>query len=59
MSTTNTSRTLPDTEPRVATGKLLWHFTMSLDGFVAGPNHSMHYGLGKRLHTTSGRSQPC
>ncbi|NIK58440.1 hypothetical protein [Kribbella shirazensis] len=32
---------LPDTEPQTAAGKVLWHFTMSLDGFVAGPNHSM------------------
>ncbi|WP_232327217.1 dihydrofolate reductase family protein [Herbidospora yilanensis] len=23
--------------------KVLWHFTMSLDGFVAGPNHSMDW----------------
>jgi dihydrofolate reductase len=25
------------------TGKVLWHFTMSLDGFVAGPGHSMDW----------------
>ena len=30
-----------DTEPQTAGGKVLWHFTMSLDGFVAGPNHAM------------------
>lgn len=24
-------------------GKVLWHFTMSLDGFVAGPGHSMDW----------------
>jgi dihydrofolate reductase len=24
-------------------GKVLWHFTMSLDGFIAGPNHSMDW----------------
>ena len=32
---------LPDTEPQTAAGKVLWHFTMSLDGFIAGPNHTM------------------
>ena len=30
-----------DTERQTAGGKVLWHFTMSLDGFVAGPNHGM------------------
>ncbi|MET8877150.1 dihydrofolate reductase family protein [Nocardia sp. NPDC004604] len=35
-----------DTEPQVADGKVLWHFTMSLDGFVAGPNHSMEWMTG-------------
>jgi hypothetical protein len=30
-----------DTAPQAAGGKVLWHFTMSLDGFVAGPNHEM------------------
>jgi hypothetical protein len=29
---------MSDTEPQTAGGKVLWHFTMSLDGFVAGPN---------------------
>ena len=28
-----------DTEPQIAGGKVLWSYTMSLDGFVAGPNH--------------------
>jgi hypothetical protein len=32
-----------DTEPQTAGGKVLWHFTMSLDGFVAGPNHDMDW----------------
>jgi dihydrofolate reductase len=32
-----------DTEPQTASGKVLWHFAMSLDGFVAGPNHSMDW----------------
>lgn len=27
-------------------GIVLWHFTMSLDGFVAGPNHSMDWMAG-------------
>lgn len=32
-----------DFEPQTAGGKVLWHFTMSLDGYVAGPNHSMDW----------------
>jgi dihydrofolate reductase len=32
-----------DTEPQTAGGKVLWHFLMSLDGFVAGPNHEMDW----------------
>ncbi|MFF4059952.1 dihydrofolate reductase family protein [Streptomyces sp. NPDC001668] len=32
-----------DTEPQTAAGKVLWHFTMSLDGFVAGPGHGMDW----------------
>jgi dihydrofolate reductase len=35
-----------DTDPQTAAGKVLWHFTMSLDGFVAGPNHSMDWMTG-------------
>jgi dihydrofolate reductase len=35
-----------DTEPQTAGGKVLWHFTMSLDGFVAGPNHEMEWMTG-------------
>lgn len=35
-----------DTEPQTAAGKVLWHFTMSLDGFVAGPNHAMGWMAG-------------
>lgn len=27
-------------------GKVLWHFTMSLDGFIAGPEHSMDWMAG-------------
>lgn len=30
-----------DTEPQTAAGKVLLHFTMSLDGLVAGPGHDM------------------
>lgn len=32
-----------DTTPRKAEGKVLWHFSMSLDGFVAGPGHAMDW----------------
>ena len=35
-----------DFPPQVAAGKVLWHFTMSLDGFVAGPEHSMDWMTG-------------
>jgi dihydrofolate reductase len=35
-----------DTKPQTAEGKVLWHFTMSLDGFVAGPNHAMDWMVG-------------
>jgi dihydrofolate reductase len=35
-----------DMEPQVAAGKVLWHFTMSLDGFVAGPGHTMDWMTG-------------
>ena len=34
---------MSDTAPQTAGGKVLWHFTMSLDGFVAGPNHEMDW----------------
>jgi dihydrofolate reductase len=37
---------MSDTEPQTAEGKVLWHFTMSLDGFVAGPNHKMDWMTG-------------
>jgi len=37
---------LSDTERQTAGGKVLWHFTMSLDGFVAGPNHEMDWMTG-------------
>ncbi|MFG1710326.1 hypothetical protein ACFLIM_44875 [Nonomuraea sp. M3C6] len=35
-----------DTEPQTTGGKVHWHFTMSLDGFVAGPNHTMDWMTG-------------
>ncbi|WP_432866952.1 dihydrofolate reductase family protein [Microbispora rosea] len=37
---------MADTERQTAEGKVLWHFTMSLDGFVAGPNHAMDWMTG-------------
>ena len=37
---------MADTEPQAAAAKVLWHFTMSLDGFVAGPEHDMHWLTG-------------
>src|ERR671914_1362465 len=51
----------PHPEPQTAAGKVLWHFTMSLDGFVAGPNHAMDWmtgtnrpGLEEEYVTTTG-----
>jgi dihydrofolate reductase len=35
-----------DTGPQTADRKVLWHFTMSLDGFVAGRNHEMDWMTG-------------
>jgi riboflavin biosynthesis pyrimidine reductase len=35
-----------DTERQTAGGKVLWHFLMSLDGFVAGPNHELDWMTG-------------
>src|SRR5580693_3757960 len=37
---------MTDAGPQTAGGKMLWHFTMSLDGFVAGPNHEMDWMTG-------------
>jgi hypothetical protein len=31
---------MTDTGPQIAGGKVLWHFTMSLDGFVAADSSS-------------------
>jgi len=37
---------MDDTEPQTASGKVLFHFAMSLDGFVAGPDHAMDWMAG-------------
>jgi dihydrofolate reductase len=37
---------MSDTTPQAADGKVLLHFSMSLDGFVAGPNHEMDWMTG-------------
>ncbi|MFI7016746.1 dihydrofolate reductase family protein [Streptomyces sp. NPDC050164] len=37
------STDMDDMDPQTAAGKVLWHFSMSLDGFVAGPNHTMDW----------------
>jgi dihydrofolate reductase len=34
---------MQDPEPQTAAGKVLLHFLMSLDGFVAGPGHTMDF----------------
>ena len=38
-----TGQAVTDTPPQTAKGKVLWHFLMSLDGYVAGPNHEMDW----------------
>lgn len=38
-----------DTQPQRAAGKVLWHFTMSLDGYIAGAKHSMDWMSGFTL----------
>lgn len=37
---------MDDIEPQTADGKVLWHFGMSLDGYVAGPEHAMDWMTG-------------
>ena len=37
---------------RLADGKVLWHITMSLDGFIAGPEDSMDWAFGDDLGPT-------
>jgi dihydrofolate reductase len=38
-----------DMERQTAAGKVLWYFTMSPDGFVAGPDHAMDWMTGFSL----------
>lgn len=52
---------MSDIEPQTAAGKVLWHFTMSLDCFVAGPDHEIDLhiapvllGEGIRLYDNPG-----
>ena len=40
---------MSDTTPQTADGKVLFHFAMSLDGFVAGPDHRMDWMTGVSL----------
>ena len=40
---------MANTERQTPGGKALWHFAMSLDGFVAGPNHAMDWMTGISL----------
>jgi dihydrofolate reductase len=42
---------MTDPGPQSAGGKVLWHFLMSLDGFVAGPNHEMDWMTGLTVRT--------
>jgi dihydrofolate reductase len=37
---------MDEPEPQTASGKVLLHFTMSLDGYVAGPGHDMSWMAG-------------
>jgi dihydrofolate reductase len=53
---------MSDTKPQTADGKVLFHFAMSLDGFVAGPDNRMDWmtgvsvrpGLHEEYITTTG-----
>jgi dihydrofolate reductase len=53
---------MDDFTPQTAAGKVLWRFTMSLDGLVAGPDHDMSWlsgfdfrpGLIQEYVTTTG-----
>ncbi|MFC4911981.1 dihydrofolate reductase family protein [Actinomadura gamaensis] len=40
---------MDDFAAQVGAGKVLWHFAMSLDGFVAGPGHDMGWMAGMSL----------
>ena len=37
---------MTDTDRQTPDAKVLWHFLMSLDGYVAGPNHEMDWMTG-------------
>jgi dihydrofolate reductase len=37
---------MTDTDRQTADAKVLWHFLVSLDGYVAGPNHEMEWMTG-------------
>ena len=37
---------MKDTAAQTAGGKVLWHFSMSLDGFIAAPGHGMDWLTG-------------
>lgn len=41
--------TVHDTDPQTAAVKVLWRFTRSFDGFVAGPSHEMDWLTGFSL----------
>ena len=48
---------MSDTEPQTAKEKVLWHFLMSLDGFVAGPNHEMDWMTGSTVRFGDGATR--
>jgi dihydrofolate reductase len=45
-NTESRRRRMRDTEPQTAGGKALLHFLITLDGFVAGPNHALDWMTG-------------
>ncbi|MEV3859772.1 dihydrofolate reductase family protein [Streptomyces sp. NPDC050095] len=50
IANTEVSADTAETSPeRACQGQVLWHFTMSLDGFVAGPDHAMDWMTGFSL----------
>ena len=46
---TGTSKRLEDRVSDTSTGKVVVNRSMSLDGFIAGPGHSMDWGAGRPL----------
>lgn len=46
-----TKAVVHDTEPQTAGGKVLMHFLMSLDGFVAGRGHAMDWMAGTSVRS--------